>query len=447
MKYKNITILTMEDDELTRKSIFFYLKSKGFKVLEAKNGRIGIELFREEKPDLILLDMRMPEVDGLGVLDAITKESPDTPRIVISGSDQISDAVGALRLGAWDYVFKPIQDMSVLSHVIEKALERARLIRENREHQEQLEALVEERTKELKQANLALTREMTERKEAEEKERLHQQQLIQADKMASLGILVSGVAHEINNPNNFIMVNAPIMTKIWKNAAPILEEHYRARGDFYIAPRVKYSEMKENIPGIISGIMEGAQRINNYVKELKSFARPVQSTMDENIDINKVIQAAVTLLSDLIKKSTRHFSTGYDEDIPPVKGNFQRLEQVIVNLVQNSCHALENSGRGLFISTGFAPGRSMIKIEVKDEGGGMTPETIAKIKSPFFTTKRDIGGTGLGLSISSKIIEDHGGILRFESAPGEGTTAAVLLPVEPGRENRFNTKNGEITNG
>jgi PAS domain S-box-containing protein len=549
-----IKILIMEDEELTRKSIAMYLVSKKFKVLEAKNGRIGLELFRREKADLILLDLRMPEMDGMEVLSVVSEEFPETPVIVISATDKVSDSVEALRLGAWDYVIKPIQDMTVLYHVIQMALERARLIRENRRYQERLETEVEERTRELMLANRSLTvgieelkraeialresekaykaifnaataalliidrekgtvleansvackwygyghdeflqmsakdlimpedhskfdrfmekvktgghaqfemeglrkdgsrvisdvvgtevvykgqnhllavfRDITEQKNAEEKERLHQQQLIQADKMASLGILVSGVAHEINNPNNFIMVNAPILTKVWKNVGPILEDHYESQGDFYIAPRVKYSEMKDNISGIISGIMEGAQRINNVVTELKDFARPAPSTTGEKIDIDKVVQRAITLLSNLINKSTNRFSVDYGENLPGIDGNFQRLEQVLVNLVQNSCQALETPDRGLFISTGYDAAAGMVRVVVKDEGYGMTRETMEKIKNPFFTTKREQGGTGLGLSISSRIIEDHNGTLRFDSVPGEGTTAVILLPVK-----------------
>jgi C4-dicarboxylate-specific signal transduction histidine kinase len=441
---QDVTVLVMEDDLATRKSFALFLQSKGFRVREAENGQIGLEIFREEKPHLILLDLRMPLVNGLEVLSTVTTESPETPLIVISGTEKITDAVEALHLGAWDYVLKPIQDMTVLFHSVKKVMERVRLIRENKRYREHLEAEIEERTRELILTNQNLTREIkererleAERKEAEEKERLHRRQLIQADKMASLGILVSGVAHEINNPNNFIMVNAPILSRIWKAVDPILEEHYRSRGDFYIAPRINYSEMKENIPGIISGILEGAQRIDNYVRELKNFSRPGLSTIDTNIDINKVIQASLRLLANLIKKSTDRFHTDYGENIPEIKGNFQRLEQVIINLIENSCQALQSKDRGIVVSTRFDPAGKTVKIQVRDEGVGMTPETLENIKNPFFTTKRSSGGTGLGLSISSKIVEDHQGTLEFESNPGGGTTAAVLLPVEQGPLRRY----------
>jgi len=549
----NITVLTVEDDLSTRKTISMYLGSKGFRVKEAKDGRMGLDLFRQENIGLVLLDLCIPEIDGLEVLETVTGESPETPVIIISGTGEISDVVQALRLGAWDYVLKPIHDMSVLMHAIQKVLERARLLQQNQRYQEQLEEDIERRTQELRRVNLDLSKEIKERKrieealrenekayraifnaaaaaffiidsrgtiveansqackqygyqlqeftkmslkdiipledhekferlleetraeghsqyeiqgvhqdgsvrineavgtivgykgkdhilavfrditqqiEAQENERMHQQQLIQADKMASLGVLVSEVAHEINNPNNFIMVNSPILSKIWKTIEPILQNHYQSRGDFYIAPRVKYSEMKDNIPGIISGIREGAQRIDLFVKELKNFSRPTPSTLEKKIHINKVIQAAVTLLANLIKKSTNRFYVDYEEGIPVIPGNFQRLEQVMINLIENSCQALQDKEQGIFISTEFDRTGKIVKIQVKDEGMGMTSENIEKITNPFFTTKRGSGGTGLGLSISSKIVEDHKGVLRFESEPGVGTTAVVVLPVE-----------------
>ena len=109
--------------------------------------------------------------------------------------------------------------------------------------------------------------------------------------------------------------------------------------------------MKENIPGIISGILEGAQRIDLFVKELKNFARPTPSTLEKKININKVIQAAVTLLTNLIKKSTNRFYVDYEEGIPEIPGNPQRLEQVMINLIENSCQALQNKEQGIFVST------------------------------------------------------------------------------------------------
>ncbi|HOE66677.1 MAG TPA: SpoIIE family protein phosphatase [Candidatus Hydrogenedentes bacterium] len=133
-------ILSIEDEATVRRSIVGYLEDSGFAVLEASNGQAGLDAFREKRPDLVLSDLRMPGVDGLRVLETIAREAPETPVIIVSGTGDMNDAVASLQLGAWDYVMKPIQDMAVLEHSIRKALERARLVRENRKYREHLEA-------------------------------------------------------------------------------------------------------------------------------------------------------------------------------------------------------------------------------------------------------------------------------------------------------------------
>lgn len=150
------TILVVDDEESIRQTIRYYLEDNNFIVLEAENGRIGLEVFDKKKPDLVLVDLRMPEVDGLDVLAYITGKSPDSPIIVVSGTGVISDVVEALHSGAWDYILKPIDDMSVLIYAVRKALERARLIRENREYSEHLEEMVRVRTGQLEAANREL---------------------------------------------------------------------------------------------------------------------------------------------------------------------------------------------------------------------------------------------------------------------------------------------------
>ena len=274
-----------------------------------------------------------------------------------------------------------------------------------------------------------VARDIGERKKAEEQAKLHQEQLMQASKMVALGTLVSGVAHEVNNPNNFIMLNSPILKDAWENAMPILEKYYEENGDFILGG-MKYSEMRDNIPALFSGISDGAKRIKHIVDELKNYVRDNTADLTQPVDINDVLKSTVSLLSNMIKNSTHHFSIDYDNTVPPLKGNFQRMEQVMINLVQNACQALPNAKKGIFISVEFVAEKSTIVIKISDEGSGIPPETLMHITDPFFTTKHDSGGVGLGLSISSKIIEEHGGTLHFESEIGAGTTAMVSLPVD-----------------
>ncbi|MCK5075044.1 MAG: response regulator, partial [Calditrichia bacterium] len=166
-----------DDEDFIRQSFCAYLEDFGYTVFEAANGREGLDVFRKEKINLILVDLRMPEIDGLEVLDTVKNESPDTPVIVVSGTGVIGDVVDALHKGAWDYILKPIQEMSVLIHAVEKALERANLINENREYQEHLEDEVSQRTKELRLSNEVLIKEVKTRKKAEQDLRLSEQKM------------------------------------------------------------------------------------------------------------------------------------------------------------------------------------------------------------------------------------------------------------------------------
>ena len=133
-------ILSIEDEASLRRSIVAYLEDSGYDMLEAENGRDGLEKFFKEKPDVVLCDLRMPEIDGLTVLAQVRDFSPDTPFIIVSGTGDMHDAVEALKLGAWDFITKPIQDMEVLEHSVARALIQVRLMAENREYQAQLES-------------------------------------------------------------------------------------------------------------------------------------------------------------------------------------------------------------------------------------------------------------------------------------------------------------------
>ncbi|MCW8948306.1 MAG: response regulator, partial [Sedimenticola sp.] len=153
LQEQSAVILTIDDEQAIRESFHLYLEDYGYTVIEAENGQAGIALFESQKPDLVLVDLRMPEVDGLQVLAHVVSNSPDTPIIVVSGTGVIDDVIEALHLGAWDYMLKPLQDLSVLLHAVRKNLDRSRLTLENRAYQEHLELEVQKRTEELRLAN------------------------------------------------------------------------------------------------------------------------------------------------------------------------------------------------------------------------------------------------------------------------------------------------------
>ena len=280
---------------------------------------------------------------------------------------------------------------------------------------------VAERTRELAQ-------EVAERNKTLEELRRHQDKLIQADKMASLGTLVSGVAHEINNPNALLLLDIPVLKRVHDDAGEILEAHFREHGDFDLGG-VPYSEMREEIPRILDEMQDGAQRIKRIVNDLKDFARRDDSGRREPMALNDAVQRALRLVEPIIRSSTTNFSVSYDPALPMFIGNAQRIEQVIVNLVQNACQALQGTDRAVTVTTALDRERNMVVAQVRDEGTGIAEEHLPHLIDPFFTTKRETGGTGLGLSVSAGIVKEHGGTLLFHSAPGAGTTVTLSLPL------------------
>lgn len=273
-----------------------------------------------------------------------------------------------------------------------------------------------------------LINDITELKAAEEEKKLHQQQLIQTDKMASLGVLVAGVAHEVNNPNNYILLNAQFLSDVWKSALPILDEYFEQNGDFSLGG-IPFSEARQNISDSFDGIIDGAGRIEKIVRGLKTFSRRDKGDFNQEININSVVKSAVLLSNNLIQKSTAHFNIDLCENLPLYEGNRQQMEQVMINLLTNACHAIDHRDKRIGVTTSFDEKKQRIIIDVYDEGVGIPEENINRVIDPFFTTKRNQEGTGLGLTISYQIIKNHGGSLVFDSEDGKGTRVSIKLPI------------------
>lgn len=277
------------------------------------------------------------------------------------------------------------------------------------------------------QRTASLAREVAERERAAEQLRLQQQQLVQADKMAALGVLVSGVAHEINNPNGFLLLNLPTLKGIFLDALEVLDERHRADGELVLGG-LDYATVREEVPRMLDEMQGGSRRIKRIVEDLKDFARRDDKPVFDDVDLNAVVQAAVRIVEPSIRKATHRFRADYQADLPCVRGNAQRIEQVVVNLVLNACEALPGPERAVVVSTGEDAARGVVWVRVADEGVGIAPEQLPRLTDPFFTTKRESGGTGLGLSVSAGIVKEHGGTLAFDSQPGVGTTVTVTLP-------------------
>lgn len=257
---------------------------------------------------------------------------------------------------------------------------------------------------------------------------IQQQQLIQADKMASLGVLVSGVAHEINNPTGLLLLNLPVISEAWQDCDEILERHYDEQGDFMLGG-LAYSQMRNEIPAMLTDMNDGAKRIKRIVNDLKDFSRQENDDCLEPFNLNEVVATAVRLAENSISSSTDRFTTSYSDTLGTVDGNAQRIEQVIINLILNACQALEQRHNAIKLRTFQLHDSQKVCLQIVDEGCGIETRNLTLLLDPFFTTRRDQGGTGLGLSVSSGIVQAHGGQLHFESKPNLGTTVTLTLPA------------------
>ncbi|MBK8944666.1 MAG: PAS domain-containing protein [Ignavibacteriae bacterium] len=270
-----------------------------------------------------------------------------------------------------------------------------------------------------------IVNDITKLKEAEEQNKIKSEQLIHADKMASLGILVSGIAHEINNPNNFIMLNINLLKKIWEDVKPILNQYYIENGDFALGG-MSYKNFVEKIDKSYESILSGSDRIKKIIDNLTNYSK-YPSKEYKKISINEVVEVAISITNNFITKSTNRFNVNYSKGFPLVWGSANRLEQVVINLINNACQSLTNVNQKISIKV-YEESNKVI-IEVEDEGEGIDEKDLKHIFDPFYTTKREKGGTGLGLSISYNIVKNHNGDFKIESAKGKGTKAKIYLPI------------------
>lgn len=256
------------------------------------------------------------------------------------------------------------------------------------------------------------------------------QQIIQADKLASLGQVVAGVAHEINNPNSFITYNVPLLEESWEAFSPIIKEFSQNHPEKK-AGNITFAEMAEEMGEIIGAIKTGSDRINSIVGKLKDFARLDEASPSKLVDINKVINDSLTIVGAQARKLVGTITVELTEGLPQFYGHFQKLEQVVANLIMNAAQAIPNKEEGaISIRSRYVKRLHAILIEVEDNGRGVPQEVLSHIFDPFFTTNRDRGGTGLGLSVSHGLIQEHNGKIGVLSRPGLGTKFTIFLPVD-----------------
>jgi PAS domain S-box-containing protein len=277
---------------------------------------------------------------------------------------------------------------------------------------------------------LGTFRDVTEEKKLRQESEYRLQQIIQADKMSSLGEVVAGVAHEINNPNSFITYNVPLLEDTWRMFEPIIEQFDSANPGWRCG-HMGIKALCRDMTEIIQAIKIGSDRINKVVSNLKDFARVDDSTVGKPVQVNQVIEKTMTIVGARVRKAVRHLNIDLMPDLPLIPGHFQKLEQVVANLVLNAVNAIVHADSGeISISTRFIERLQAVIIEVADNGHGMAPEVVERVFDPFFTTRRDSGGTGLGLSVTYSLIKEHNGIIGVLSRPGTGSRFTVHLPLD-----------------
>ncbi len=266
---------------------------------------------------------------------------------------------------------------------------------------------------------------VTEEKKIRQEAELRLQQMIQTHKLTALGEVVAGVAHEINNPISFIAYNIPLLEEIWKAIEPVLADSERP-----FKNGLMLEEAVEGMEEIIHAFKTGSGRINRVISGLKEFARSEESAPKRPVRISEVIQGALLIVGSQVRRTVSSIDMRIEDNLPSIQGHFQKIEQVLTNLLINAHQSIPPGRKGrIVIAARYIARLKMILIEVEDNGTGMEKSVLDHLFEPFFTTRRERGGTGLGLSISYGLVKEHNGQIGVLSRPGLGSRFSVFLPA------------------
>lgn len=405
-------ILIVDDSSTVRKVISRSL-SRRYLCTESSSVKDAFEKLRNGEFSVVISDIIIPGLSGIELLRKVVDEYPDVAVIMVSGVDRPQRALDALRIGAFDYLIKPI-DAYALELTVERALERRRLLTTAKNYKADLEA---------RNAELAAQKAQLESLQV---------QIVQNEKMASLGRLAAGVAHELNNPVGFIYGNLDLLQKHLNGSNALLHyyESVKLPQEIWLGAEKLKTDINFRSEGIeseamIRDCMDGAERIRNIVQNLRTFSRLDEAEV-KLTDIHEGIDSTLRLLSRYFGEANVVVTKDYG-DLPEVEAFAGQINQVWMNILANAAQALPKTGGEVRISTRNRGGQ--IEIQIADTGKGIPADEVDRIFDPFFTTKPLGEGTGLGLSISFGIIEKHKGTINVRSDLGKGTTFTIALPI------------------
>lgn len=454
------TILVVDDNSTNLDVLSETLISVGFRVAFAVDGESAIRQARYRPPDLILLDVMMPGIDGFETCQRLKADSitRDVPIIFTTALADAENKVKGLSLGAVDYITKPFQQEEVIARV-RLHLQLCNLTKTLEEQHQLLRQEIEQRKKAEAELNQALrTLEQT------------QVQMIQSEKMSALGQLVAGVAHEINNPVNFIYGNLGHANEYIQDLFDLLSlycQHCPCPGS-EVEERAKAIDIEfliDDLPKMLASMKVGAERIRQIVTSLRTFSRLDEAEM-KPVDIHEGIDSTLMLLQSRFKakpnRSAIEVIKQYGK-LPLVECYAGHLNQVFMNILVNAIDAIDERERNQLSETALLSnlGQSnyirlytetvdndRVAIRIADNGCGVSEAAISRLFDPFFTTKAVGKGVGLGLSISYQIIvEQHGGDLTCISIPGKETEFIITIPVrQESGQNFVSTYNKLIAN-
>jgi len=409
-------ILVVDDEEPVR-NLFAGCLGERYSCVTAADAQEALGRLASAPFALVITDVNMPGLSGVELLRRVVEQFPDTAVVMVSGVGRAQRVLDAMRVGAFDYLLKPC-DMDTLELTVERALERRTLLRDGRRYKQDLER----RNEELARIKAEL-------------ERL-QAQIVHSEKMASLGQLAAGVAHELNNPAGFIYGNMELLRQCAAGLERLHQYYDRAPLPAGIAAEVgalkeevDYNNLLSDLRSIVADCHGGAGRIRDVVHNLRTFSRLDEAEF-KKVDLHEGLESTIRLLSQYYGLGRVTLERDYDRALPPVDCYAGQLNQVWMNLLVNAAQAVGREGVVRVTTRGDG---KMAVIKISDTGRGIAPEHLKKIFDPFFTTKPVGEGTGLGLSITYGIVERHGGSISVESRAGEGATFTVAIPIDADR--------------